>query len=270
MNSLNSTKLLKKLKAEEMKFNKLPKSKLYLDSDSVPLTLDVDYNFSNMYTPVFNDSLYIDISLTDILSLNMFNSEVEVDSNERSYASNKGINYLFYKNYLHTLNLDTSKSLPLAYSQVLNMYRSGFDESQFSSELFNTKDAWLGEGYSPMDNMDNRLYNTLKLRKPSRSFIQSFAAFQKVYRSRFDQSASHANISDLSNTPLKYLFLSEKRIKYESMLGKNTISYYDSVPYKNSTSNVPNFTSPLLNSTNTYFASIPFLLSRVSDSVKYT
>jgi len=269
MNSLNSTKLIKKLEEEEMKFHQVSTSKLYLDSALIPLTLDVNYDFSSVYTPVFNDNLYIDMTLTDILSLNMFNSEIEIDSSDRSYISNKGINYLYYKNYLHTLNLNTSKSLPLAYSQVLNMYRSSPEESWFSSESNSDGNKWVSDSYSPIDNLDNRLYNTLKLRKPSRSFIKSFAAFQKVYRPRFDQNISHSSISDLSNTPLKYLFLSEKRINYEKMLGKNRISYYDSVPFKNSSSTISNFTSSLLNSTNTYFTSIPFLLAQISDSVKY-
>ena len=129
MNSLNSTNLLKKLEKEEMKFNKILTSKISLDTALTPLTLDTNYDFSSTYTPVFNDNLYLDVSLTDILSLNMFNSEVELDSSDRSYLSNKGINYLYYRNYLHTLNLNTFKSLPTSYSQVLNTYRSNFEES---------------------------------------------------------------------------------------------------------------------------------------------
>jgi len=148
------------------------------------------------------------------------------------------------------------------------MYRSNFDESWFSSEVSNKGDKLVVESYNPLDNLDNRLYNTLKLRKPTRELIKSFKAFQKVYRARYDQNFSHSSVYDLSNTQLKYLFFSEKRIKYENMLGKNISSYYDSVPYKNSISTVSNLVSPLFNSTNTYFTSIPFLLSELSDSMK--
>ena len=240
-----------------------------MDSSATPFMRDLNYDFSGTEVPPFTDNLFLDMSLTDVLSLNLFNTELEVDYSDKSYLSNKGINYLYYKNYLNTLNSYSSKSLPLSYTQILNMYRSNVEESQLNLTNSNPDSSLAVEGYNPVDNLDSRLYNTMKLRKPSKVFIAGFNAFQKVFRPRFDESRSHARVSDLSNTQLKYLFLGEKRIKYEGMLGKNMSSYYDSVPYKNSIANVSNFSSSLLNSTNIYFSNIPFIMSRVSDPIKY-
>jgi len=261
--------VVKRFNTEELDFNLLSKGKLSINTEAIPLTKDFSYDFSVTETPLFTDNLFLDMSLTNSLSLHLFNNELEVDYSDKSYASNKGINYLYYRNYLNVLNSYSSKSLPMSYTQVLNMYRSNVEESQLNSNNFNSDNNLSIEGYSPVDNLDGRLYNTMKLRKPSKVFIAGFNAFQKVFRPRFDESRSHARVSDLSNTQLKYIFLGEKRIKYEGMLGKNMSSYYDSIAYKNSIANVSNFTSSLLNSTNIYFSNIPFIMSRVSDPIKY-
>jgi hypothetical protein len=97
----------------------------------------------------------------------------------------------------------------------------------------------------------------------------TFNALQKVFRPRFDEGRSNIRFQELSNTFVKYPYLSESRVPYESLLGKNKENFFATNAYKATlTNNYSNF-NPLMNSLNTYFSNLPFLTSMQSDAVRF-
>jgi hypothetical protein len=97
----------------------------------------------------------------------------------------------------------------------------------------------------------------------------TYNAIQKVFKSRFDEGRSNARLTDVSNSYNPYMFLSSKKAPYESLLSKNSNSFfrtnmynfYYNTFYKNNLS--------LLNSLNIYFLNLPFLVSTQSDSSRF-
>ena len=218
--------------------------------------------------PTHSDDLYLDSKLLNTLVLNIYNSEVEVDLSEGIYSASKNNEVINLNSQLSSLNSYLNLTTPTPSNIVLNFFRVGFEEPQLGTTPlldYNT------ETNSPSlsNTLDTRLHNTMRLRQPTKSITAGFNALQKVFRPRFDQGKSHAKISDLSNSELTYPLLSEKRVKYEKLLGKNFESYFDSLPYKVVNLLVSDITNPLTNSNNVYFSNIPFLLSYTSDMIKY-
>jgi hypothetical protein len=54
----------------------------------------------------------------------------------------------------------------------------------------------------------------------------TYSAIQKVFRSRYDEGRSNARLQDLSNSYESHPFLTSSRAPYESLLGKNTESFF--------------------------------------------
>jgi hypothetical protein len=72
----------------------------------------------------------------------------------------------------------------------------------------------------------------------------TYSAIQKVFRSRYDEGRSNARLQDLSNSYESHPFLTSPRVPYESLLGKNTESFFS----------VNNFTKSYFDNFNeTYF-----------------
>jgi hypothetical protein len=122
---------------------------------------------------------------------------------------------------------------------------------------------------SNTDNTELRSTNYLKLRSTTKNAIVTFNALQKVFRPRFDEGRSNVRFSDLSNTSVKYPFLTEQRVSYESLLGKNKESFFNVASYKNYLTNSYSTLGSVFNSLNIYFANIPFLLSMQSDASRH-
>jgi hypothetical protein len=70
-----------------------------------------------------------------------------------------------------------------------------------------------------------KVTNTVKLRSTAKNSIVTYNAIQKVYKSRFDDSRSNANIEGFQNSENSYPFLLESKAPYESMLLKNSNSF---------------------------------------------
>jgi hypothetical protein len=97
----------------------------------------------------------------------------------------------------------------------------------------------------------------------------TYNAIQKVFRSRFDEGRSNARLEDFSNSYVKHPFLTDNRIGYESILGKNKefflkINLYNRAPKLN----FSNLT-PMCYANNIYFIDLPFLMSMKSDPTRY-
>jgi len=218
--------------------------------------------------PLFTEDYYNDVNLTALNNFNLSDSEIELDSTDESYTTSKSLNYLFHLNYLSTLGAHLNQVQPLSYTQVFNPFRAGYEESMVTvdSDLSGSTGA---DYVSTSDNLEVRSTNYLKLRSTTKNAIVTFNALQKVFRPRFDEGRSNVRYSDLSNTSVKYPFLTESRVPYESLLGKNKESFFSVTNYKNYLSSSYNTLSPVFNSLNIYFANIPFLLSMQSDASRH-
>jgi hypothetical protein len=205
--------------------------------------------------------------MSSLNNFNLYDNELEVDTLDGSYNSVKATNYIYNMNYMNTLNTNSLNVQPLSYTQVLNPFRAGFEEQTVSLD----SDALVEGSDSVLNSESNdlRVSNPLKLRSTTKNAIVTFNALQKVFRPRFDEGRSNVHFSDLSNTFVKYPFLSESRTPYEKLLGKNKESFFYGANYNNYLSNNFNNLSPLFNSLNIYFANIPFLLSTQSDASRY-
>lgn len=218
--------------------------------------------------PSYIDDFYIEPSLISIKNFNIFDNEYSLDSIEESYENSKFNNYINYQNFLNSISMSYNNLLPISYIVVLNEFRSNPTEAIQSFDNLGSNLKTSNE-INIIENSDSRYSNYLKLRSPSKNFITTFNALHKVFRPRFDDGRSNMRFQDLSNTYVRYPFLSEGRVKYESLLGKNKNNFFNAVGYKNFISN--NFSSihSQINSLNTYFANIPFLMSLKSDASRY-
>jgi hypothetical protein len=97
----------------------------------------------------------------------------------------------------------------------------------------------------------------------------TYSAIQKVFRSRFDEGRSNARLEDFSSSYVKHPYLTDSRVSYESLLGKNKESFLKPNFYNQT--NKPNYSnlSPLFYSNNIYFMDLPFLVSMKSDPSRY-
>jgi hypothetical protein len=75
------------------------------------------------------------------------------------------------------------------------------------------------------------LTNSMKLRTTAKNSIVTYNAIQKVYKSRFDDSRSNMDFKYVTNSFVSYPFLTESKVPYENMLGKNKESYYNTNLY---------------------------------------
>lgn len=217
--------------------------------------------------PVFSEEYVSNPTLLNMNNFSNFINETEFDNIDDSYENTKQVNYTHNSYYLNNLVTHFNYIYPSSYTQVLNAFRSGGEEPSISLEPSTTTTDT--DYVNTLVGKDLRLSNPLKLRSTAKNSIVTYNALQKVFRSRFDEGRSNARLQDISNAFVKYPFLSEKKTKYESLLGKNKESFFKLVNY-NSTI-IPNFSNlhNVVNSLNIYFTDIPFLLSNQSDSSRH-
>lgn len=118
-------------------------------------------------------------------------------------------------------------------------------------------------------NSQSLLTNPLKLRSTVKNLMVTYSAIQKVYRSRFDEGRSNMNTSSLYNSYVNYPFLMESRVNYESLMGKNSESYFSAGLFNSTPNNKLSDLNFSFNSNSSLFLDIPFLLSLKSDPARY-
>jgi hypothetical protein len=65
------------------------------------------------------------------------------------------------------------------------------------------------------------------LRSSAKSAIITYNAIQKVFKSRFDEGRSNADIRNFSNSSVSHPFVTSPKTPYESLLGKNKESFFE-------------------------------------------
>jgi hypothetical protein len=260
MTNLLNLKLNLNFSKQEKTFNTLNRS------DKIKFNLNENTNNRNSIA-LFSEEFFNNTSLLNLKNFSIYSNEVDIDTIDESYDNNKNLNYLHYLNYLNTYNVSLKSNYPISYTQVLNAFRADLSENlvNIDNKLFfyNLNDL------NTINNYNVRIINPLKLRSTAKNSIVTYSAIQKVFKSRFDEGRSNVRLSDISNSAVSYPFISEGKSKYESLLGKNKDSFYNVTNYNLNIK--PNYSNmlPLINSLNTYFTDIPFLISSQSDSSRY-
>jgi len=165
---------------------------------------------------------------------------------------------------------------PQSYIEVLNAFRADLDDFSISQDVtpsspsidlmsINTNVTSVGD-VAVANSPTARVSNPISVRSTARNSIVTYNALQKVFRSRFDEGRSHTSFANFAQLSVKQPLLSDKRVPYEKLLGKNRESFYNTSFYTFNTSRVANF---LTDSTNTHFFDFPFLPALNSDVARY-
>jgi hypothetical protein len=233
--------------------------------------LDSNKNSININSlPIFSEESISNPNTTLLKDLSLFPNELTSESSEEGYESVKYINYIYYLNYKNILNGLTTNIQPLSYLTVFDSFRSDYEDPYLYSDTQNKNTL---EGYSSdIDydvNNNLKISNPFKLRSTVKNAMVTYSAIQKVFRSRFDEGRSNARLEDFSNSFVKHPYLTDNRVSYESLLGKNKESFLKINLYNHSRK--VNFTniSSLFFSNNIYFMDLPFLVSMKSDPTRY-
>jgi hypothetical protein len=228
-------------------------------------------NVSNLnLLPIFSEDVVTNSKLLNLKNYQLFSTELALDAMDDAYENTKYLNYLYYINYKNLVSLNINTIYPISYTTILDNFCAGYEDG------FNYIDSFSNKYNSSFSNTDDlvsgnevRLSNPLKLRSTTKSSIVTFNAIQKVFRSRLDEGRSNARLEDFSNSYVKHPFLTEKRVNYETLLGKNKENFFQISTFNRVLrSNISNVYS-LLNSTNIYFIDLPFLVSMKSDPSRY-
>ena len=111
--------------------------------------------------------------------------------------------------------------------------------------------------------------NPVKRRSTLKNLMVTYAALQKVYRSRLDEGRSNIHPALLAQTYIKYPLLIESRNNYEGILSKNTTAYFGPMFFTKIQDKKSTSFSKVLNTNSFILLDIPFLLSLKSDASRY-
>jgi hypothetical protein len=117
---------------------------------------------------------------------------------------------------------------------------------------------------------DLRLSNPATLRSSVRNSVVNYSAFQKVFRPRFDEGRSHSQSSSFANLGLRQPLISDYKVPYLQLLGKNRDSFFATPLYYASAHRSLNTAPALFDSLNTPMYDFPFLLATASDTIRFT
>lgn len=272
-NSFQSTTDLTFLKKNEELFNlfvrKTKDKKLKTGLVSKPFISDNPHLVNLTPLPIFNEAGTVNTQLLPLKSFNFFSDELTLDSMDHIYENTKYLNYLYLLNYKHALSYTTNSILPMSYTTILDSFCANYEDNYNYVDIFNTDDSrWYNDNSLTLSN-DLRLSNPFKLRSTAKSAIVTYNAIQKVFRSRFDEGRSNTRLQDLSNSSVKHPLLTDTRVNYESLLGKNKESFFQLNSFNEQVKLNINNLYLLLNTNNIYFMDLPFLMSMKSDPSRY-
>ena len=209
----------------------------------------------------------------------------EMNDVDESFANYKMFSALFNK--VTALRLATSSVAlsPRSYISVFNHFRSDYEDfnwtriqpnllkSNFEMSDKNLISAlpWVSENFDgSQPALDLRVSNLATLRPSVRNSIVSYNAFQKVFKPRLDESRAHVNSHSFSELGLRQPFLSDTKVPYLQLLGKNRDSFFSTPLYTTLTHKNFNTASSLMESLNTPMYDFPFLLAKTSDTARFT
>jgi hypothetical protein len=198
------------------------------------------------------------IAPTDMLTRNFSAFTLYADLNEidDSATELRNLNYLTGSNANMFLGASAQSLAPRSYISVFNYFRSDFDSFSWDSNnsrghllsattgdnlsleipSVELSSAFVMESDSDGTSLGNdiRLSNPATLRPSVRNSIVNYNAFQKVFKPRLDDSRSHVQSTSFADMSQKQPFLSDSKVPYLSLLGKNRDAFFSTPPYKKS------------------------------------
>ena len=151
--------------------------------------------------------------------------------NEDSYENFKNQTVVFKNMNYNIFEKSNPFFTKLIYSDVLNSFRSDYDEFSFLHENENSDFSLLNIN---ADSADYRVIDSVNIRNTAKNSIVTYNAIQKIFKTRLDEYRSNAKIDDFSNSFSKQPFVDSKRTHYESMLKKNKITFFENTIYSSS------------------------------------
>lgn len=258
------------LTKQELLFNQFNRSELAeAKLKNTPFLRDLVFATNLNTLPLYAEESYTDVNLSPLKDFSLYDYSTDFDSTYDAYANIKFLNYTYHSNYVNTLNTFKLGNQPLSYISVLNLFRANYEENVFAYGNYSDVYADTVDYVDLAINNEFRASNPVKLRSTAKNSIVTFNALQKVFRPRFDEGRSNVRFSDLSNSYVKYPYLSDGRVPYESLLGKNKESFFNINTYKSTLSANYSNLSPVFESLNVYFSNLPFLNAMQSDAVRY-
>jgi hypothetical protein len=232
---------------------------------------DTNINTKNLYSlPIFSEESLSNPKFITLKDYNYFPNEMLIDSSEESYESSKYINYLYYLNYKNIINQLQSNIQPISYTTVFDSFRADYEDPfLYNDEVREVSDSSIFMNQELDLNSNLRLSNPFKLRSTVKNAIVTYNAIQKVFRSRFDEGRSNARLEDFANSFVKHPYISDSRVNYESLLGKNKEFFFKTNLYNQTLKLNYSDLSPIFYSNNIYFMDLPFLVSMKSDPSRY-
>jgi hypothetical protein len=269
-NTTNSDFFKKQENLYNTVFRQVKDNKIKSGISSKTFLTDTNLNSKNLYSlPIFSEESIVSPNLTNLKDFNAFPNEIVIDNSDEVYESSKYINYLYYANYKNIINNTINNTQPVSYASVFDNFRSDYEDPFLYADNFNDNlsDPTQSEILDVNNNL--KLSNPFKLRSTVKNAMVTYNAIQKVFRSRFDEGRSNARLEDFSNSFVKHPYITDNRINYESLLGKNKESFVKTI-YYNQTQKL-NYSNilPLFYSNNIYFMDLPFLVSMKSDPSRY-
>jgi hypothetical protein len=230
------------------------------------LSNDLNTNSRNVQPlPIFSEESVIDPKYTPLKNLNLFSNELVLENLDESYEMSKYTNYLYFLNFKNIINNTSNNVQPLSYVNVFDAFRSDYEDPF----LYND-DLKINSLYEGLDfNSNLKLSNSIKLRSTTKNAIVTYNAIQKVFRSRFDEGRSNTRLEDFSNSLVKHPYITDSRVGYESLLGKNKESFFKTNLYNQTKKLNYSTFSPIFFSNNIYFMDLPFMVSMKSDPSRY-
>ena len=116
----------------------------------------------------------------------------------------------------------------------------------------------------------SKLTNTPSLQFTAKNLTVNQSAFQKVFRSRFDEGRANVNTLSFSVVENKQQFLTDFGTAYNKMLKKNDDFFYSNLLFSKSHQTTGGVLASLVQAQKLPVYDFPFLLSNSSDVTRYS
>ena len=207
----------------------------------------------------------------------LFPFYAELNEMDETFNGFKQIPYLFFTADAPNLMMDSTLFGARSYVSVFNNFRSDFIDFNWQPTVKllterNGEDQFMGSDENDGSSLgsDLRLSNPATLRPSVRNSIVNSNAFQKVFKARLDESRANVQADSFADLFLRQPFLSDKKIPYLQLLGKNRNSFFETPLFNSTAFEAYNVTAPLSLSLNIPAYAFPFLVAKTSDTSRFT
>ena len=227
---------------------------------------------------------------------------------DESYSDYKNLSNLFIGKSSLPRGVYNNFNYPQSHHAVLNNFRSDFEDfSHFqdtSLDLSNQKNLDLDTSLQSLFSSNNniisfnntsavvngnvlsnpnnpsyeanptqlnwsRFSSPVALRRSAKSAMTTFQAYQKVFKLRYEEGRAHVRLTDFADSASTQPFTTEQQVKYNQMLGKTKLRYFNTNYNVNRLLPVFNNLAGLTNSLNYYFFDFPFLDGVTNDPTRH-